>query len=163
FKLGDGVQLFAITDPPGSYIYDWTPALHLSCGDCPNPVATPDSTINYEIRVEDMFGCVDSAAITLEMLEICDETALIVPTGFTPNGDGQNDVLRVLGDSEVLVFRIFNRWGEVVFETTDPAAGWNGTYNGELLNRDVFVYYVEGRCQFDGSVMIRTGDVTLIR
>ena len=91
---------------------------------------------------------------------VCD---VMVPTAFTPNGDGQNDILYVRGTKVTDgVIEIYNRWGELVYTSKDPTTGWDGTYKGAQLNSDVFVYYIRATCP-DKTKIERKGTVTLIR
>lgn len=70
-----------------------------------------------------------------------------IPNAFTPNGDANNDIFRVRGEQiRELLVRVYDRWGEKVFETTTPGKGWDGTYKGKKVNPGVFVYYVESVC-----------------
>ncbi|MDB5284478.1 MAG: cell surface protein, partial [Bacteroidota bacterium] len=86
-----------------------------------------------------------------------------VPNAFSPNGDGINDVIKVEGRGIVeMVFRIFNRWGEKVFETNDVNQGWNGIYKGDLQEMDVFTYTVEATL-INGQVVPLKGNITLLR
>lgn len=86
-----------------------------------------------------------------------------VPSAFTPNGDGQNDILYARGIKVTnLQFEIFNRWGQMVFESKQVNDGWDGTFNGQPLNSEVFVYYVRATCP-DRTTIERKGSVTLIR
>jgi gliding motility-associated-like protein len=86
-----------------------------------------------------------------------------VPNAFTPNGDNENDVLFVRGQLlEKMVFRVFNRWGEMVFETYDRSSGWDGTFRGRQLDPDVYDWYLEATC-IDESQSIIKGNVTLMR
>ena len=163
FVLGNTISLNAKVLGAGRFSYRWFPTDHLSCVDCHNPIASPDSSKLYSVEVTDEFGCIDTASVQLHMLPVCYDESIVVPTAFTPNNDGENDIFRIRGNAEITIFRIFNRWGEIVFETNSASQGWNGTFNGKPLNRDVFVYYIEGICPLDGSPVIRTGDVTLIR
>jgi gliding motility-associated-like protein len=94
---------------------------------------------------------------------------IAVPTGFSPNGDGVNDILRVHGrkGARVKVFRVFDRWGELLYETgdfevNDPLRGWDGTFRGELLNSGVYVWYLVAGYP-DGSEESFQGQTTLIR
>ena len=95
---------------------------------------------------------------------LCSEDAVYVPNSFTPNGDGKNDLFRIrtYGLDHITVFRVFNRWGEMVFETTDINAGWDGTWRGALCFPAVYVWYIEGTC-FSGQQVVMKGNVTLIR
>ena len=92
-----------------------------------------------------------------------------MPNLFTPNGDGNNDVFYPRGEGlkGIRSFRIYNRWGQLVYERqnimlNDVNAAWDGKHNGSVLNPDVFVYVVEGICD-GGEVMIWKGDISLIR
>jgi gliding motility-associated-like protein len=147
--------------------FKWSPGESLNCIDCPDPTASPNKTTEYTITVYTDFGCVDSDKVTVKVL--CDESQLFIPNTFTPNGDGQNDVFypRGTGLDKVRSFRVYNRWGEVVFERSgmplnDAAYAWDGTYKGNVLPPDVFVYVVEATCE-GGEIMTIKGDVTLVR
>lgn len=88
---------------------------------------------------------------------------LYVPNAFSPNGDGVNDMLFPLGESfETFEFVVYNRWGQIVFQTTDRSIGWDGTFNGKPLNTDVFAYRLKGKT-FDGKEVLKTGNITLVR
>jgi gliding motility-associated-like protein len=89
---------------------------------------------------------------------------VFVPTGFSPNGDSQNDVLQLFvgNDVQSISFQVFNRWGELVFETTSPTVVWDGYYKGVLLNSGVFVYQMEIKFK-NGSREKRAGNITLVR
>jgi gliding motility-associated-like protein len=100
---------------------------------------------------------------------ICDKGQLFIPNLFSPNGDGMNDVFypRGVGLKEVTSFRVFNRWGEMIFEKTnialnDESMGWDGTYKGQSLPTDVFVYTLEGICE-TGEKISWKGDISLVR
>lgn len=85
-----------------------------------------------------------------------------VPTAFSPNDDGNNDMLFVLGSVTDLDFEIYNRWGQQVFKTTDRAIGWDGKFNGKPLNPDVFAYRISGTLP-NGDKVERKGNITLVR
>ncbi len=90
-------------------------------------------------------------------------TDVYVPTGFTPNNDGRNDVLRVIGTTvKKLEFGIYNRWGQRIFYTTDIRRGWDGTIKGMQQNSGTYVYYLKAEL-IDGSTRIKKGTITLIR
>jgi gliding motility-associated-like protein len=86
-----------------------------------------------------------------------------VPTGFSPNGDGNNDVLNVYGTLKASEFRleVYNRWGEKLFSTTDKSKGWDGTYNGADVPVGVYAYIY--RVNIEGKIIQKSGSVTLIR
>lgn len=145
----------------------WSPADNLSCSNCADPTAKPTKTTVYTVVVYSEYGCTDTDQVTIKVL--CDESQLFIPNTFTPNGDGQNDVFypRGNGIDKIKTFRIYNRWGEVVYERAgikinDESVAWDGTRNGTKLPPDVFVYIVEAECD-NGEIMTIKGDVTIIR
>ena len=85
-----------------------------------------------------------------------------VPTAFSPNGDGVNDILFVLGSVQNIEFEIFNRWGQVVFHTSDRSIGWDGTFDGKPLNPGVFAYHLTGTMA-NGNIVDNKGNITLVR
>ena len=161
FGVGN-VQLAATLDD--GYLYDWAFSPSLSDLDIPNPVATPEQTTTYELRITDQNGCTNEAFITITVVNPgCDDPFIYVPNGFTPNGDGKNDVLYVRGNNiDEMLFLVYNRWGEEVFRTTNPGDGWDGRFKGRLLDPDVFGYYLEVKC-FNGDEYFKKGNITLIR
>ncbi|MCB0567483.1 MAG: gliding motility-associated C-terminal domain-containing protein, partial [Phaeodactylibacter sp.] len=123
--------------------------------------------IRYEVTVRDSNGCVAEDDI---MIFVNRKRNVYIPSGFSPNDDGKNDRFYIFGDetvAQIRSFRIFNRWGESVYEIygfppNDPAFGWNGTFRGELMNPAVFAYMAEVEFS-DGEVVLFYGDVTLAR
>lgn len=147
--------------------FEWSPSSTLSCSDCADPVASPFKTTIYTVKVFSRYDCVDSTDVTISVL--CDESQLFIPNTFTPNGDGVNDIFMVRGNgiSTLKSFRVYNRWGEIMFERTnanvnDKNDGWDGTFNGSVLPPDVYVYTVEAFCE-NGELMKLKGDITIIR
>lgn len=163
FSDGEEVQLDAGVTIGNNFTYSWSPPLGLSCTDCPNPTVSPEDDITYHLTVTNELGCADSASIFLRKIFICNDDLIIVPNAFTPNGDGNNDRFNVRSELQVGLVRIYNRWGEIVFENIGGNQGWDGNYKGQKLNRDVFVYYIEATCEFNGKTIVKTGDITLIR
>ncbi len=105
-------------------------------------------------------GCIDTACKNVRGYVI---PLVDVPSGFSPNGDGINDLLHVLGYGiETMRFQIYNRWGQLVFETTDRFKGWDGTFKGEPQEMDVFGYLLDVTF-FDGSKRTKKGNITLLR
>ncbi len=145
----------------------WSPMATLSCETCSNPVASPLVTTTYYVKATSAYGCRSSDSVTVHIL--CDQSQLFIPNLFSPNGDGQNDVFYARGQGlkEISSFRVYNRWGEQVFERhhiqlNDEANAWDGTYKGAALSPDVFVYVLDGICD-TGSPISWKGDISLIR
>lgn len=146
------------SDPDVDYV--WTPSIWLDCPTCGITTATPLDTIFYVVTVTNSFGCVDSAGvlISVEIIE-----GIGVPSAFSPNNDGVNDVLYVQGYGiNELEFRVFNRYGQMVFESYDQSFGWDGTFQGKEEDPGVFVYYVLYK-NSAGEELILEGDVTLMK
>ncbi|MGB1217243.1 MAG: gliding motility-associated C-terminal domain-containing protein, partial [Saprospiraceae bacterium] len=166
FYPGEAVQIIVTVPEDANYAFDWIPTEGLNCTDCQNPIATVDSTTTFNALITDLdTGCESEITTQLVRLDVCSSDVLAVPNGFTPNDDGNNDILyvRSTGVSSIGVFRVFNRWGELLFETNSLSEGWDGTHKGKPVNPGVFVYYVEGICPIDGSKLLQKGNVTLIR
>lgn len=140
--VGDSLTL-PLDINAGLYNLIWTPEEGLTCIDCAFPRAQPLEDIVYELFITDILDCF-SANIVYD-IDIRPETFVKLPTTFTPNGDGNNDIVyaKGWGIKELLDYRIYNRWGELVFQTNDIDKGWDGYHNGELQNNDVYVYQVK--------------------
>lgn len=147
--------------------YNWSPDLRLSCIDCPNPYANPVKTQSYRVTVTDRYGCVATDNITIFV--VCADKNLFLPNTFSPNNDGTNDVFYPRGSGlfNVKALRIFNRWGEMVYERANFTAnnaslGWDGTFKGQKAPQDTYIYTVEIVCE-NSEVNSFKGNVTLIR
>jgi len=145
----------------------WLPANGLSCANCFSPDLIVRGKASYVAIVYNDLGC--PATDTINILEVCDEHFFWFANTFTPNGDGNNDWFypQGIGSYPVQHFMIYDRWGEIVFSAenivvNDPQAGWNGTFKGQTLKPDVYVYVMDALCSKGNKVVIR-GDVTLIR
>lgn len=143
--------------------YAWEFNTALSCLDCANPVAAIGTEPEkFHLSVVDEHGC--SAEDSLEVLVVgtCADN-VFVPQAFSPNGDEINDKLYVRGlVSELKYFRVFDRWGNLVFQTNNATEGWDGLYKGKKMNPAVFVYAVEAVCE-NGIPVFKKGNVTLVR
>ena len=145
----------------------WSPAATLSCDSCYNPVATPPGTTTYYVDVTSPNGCRGGDSVIIKV--ICDASQIFIPNSFTPNNDGINDVFypRGTGISQVKSFRIYNRWGELLFEKdnfnlNDVSSAWTGSFNGAPPRPDVYVYIVDAICN-NGEPLTIKGDVTIIK
>ena len=150
--------------PISSATYDWYPSTSLSNSNIYNPVASPETTTEYTVEVTSPNGCVDTTSVTVVVIELsCEEPFLFMPNAFSPNGDGENDILYVEGNAiEEMYLAIYNRWGEKVFESKDKNLGWDGTYKNQLLEPDVYGYYLTIKC-VGGDDFFKKGNINLIR
>lgn len=143
----------------GGGTYSWSPSDGLSCTSCQNPFASPLQTTTYKVIVTDTNGCMAADYVTISI--DCGE--VFVPNAFSPNNDNANDLECVFGKCiETMEFAIYDRWGEKVFETTDPKICWDGIYNGKLMETAVFVYYFNATL-VTGENIIKKGNISLIR
>lgn len=147
--------------------WSWSPVDYLNCPTCPGPVSTPRSDIEYTVTVFNRFGCESSDKVAIKL--VCEKSFVYIPNAFTPNNDHRNDVFYVKGKGirAIKSMRVFNRWGEVVFETVnvnieDSQKGWDGSYKGRPAETAAYIYAVELICD-TGEIFIRKGTVTLIR
>lgn len=147
--------------------YKWSPPNDLSCTECAAPLATPKETTTYKVVASNRFGCLAEDEVTIFIS--CDNSQVFIPNTFTPNGDGLNDRFYLSGSGIAVVdrIRVYNRWGELIWETRNIQAGeelkgWDGTYKGEPLTPDVYVYIVDATC-LNGTPMQLKGDISLIR
>lgn len=166
--VGNGVSL-PVTYSDSIATYAWTPSTRLDCTDCPNPYANPQFDITYKVSVEDIYGCKASRDITVNV--ICNQENYFIPNTFSPNADGMNDIFAPRGKAihRVNSMKIFNRWGELVWEKRNfmandrtPTGGWDGTYKGKPAQQDVYVYIIEFVCD-NAQIIPFKGNVTLIR
>jgi gliding motility-associated-like protein len=161
-----GVQLHA-TGSADVISWKWSPSPGLSCIDCPDPNAAPKQTTEYVVEVRNEGDCLAKDHLTIYV--VCNQGTLFIPNTFSPNGDGMNDRFYPRGKGVFMVksLRVFNRWGELVFErlnfnANDASAGWDGKYKGKTLSPDVFVYVCEIVCD-NNQLLSYKGDVTLLQ
>ena len=159
--VGQPLQLQA----SGGSSYVWSPTTGLNNPNISNPVGTYTNnmdSIQYKVVVADDIGCADSAFVKVVVYKVL--PTVFVPTAFTPNNDGLNDVVApiMVGIQKLNYFSIYNRWGELVFTTTQNKKGWDGTIGGRLQNTGVFVWMVSAE-DYSGQKIFLKGTVTLIR
>ncbi|HRY33057.1 MAG TPA: gliding motility-associated C-terminal domain-containing protein [Bacteroidales bacterium] len=159
---GVPVQLTATLLPGCTYA--WQPSQYLSRNDIPDPVALPPLSTTFTVTITDPWGCVFTDSVKVVVLEVfCREPYIYVPNAFSPNNDRKNDLLLVQSPYiESMQLFIYDRWGNKVFETRDPAVGWDGTWQGKACEQGVYVYYIEAGC-FNKETFKKKGNITLIR
>lgn len=170
--IGNSALLIAT----GGTAYEWSPSTSLSCTSCDSTVAAPTSTTEYCVTVTDSIGCYNSSCLKVNIEIPCPTNRdLVVPNALTPNGDGYNDELCLYGwDDCVAEFYIiiYDRWGEKVFESSDPSFCWDGVYKGKQLDPAVFVYFIVAKYETSGDnplsatsliEIVKKGNISLVR
>lgn len=148
---------------PSGYSYQWSPSVGVQYPTQQQTSAQVDVSTIYTFSVTDGI-CTKSDTVQIKTVNyLCGNAYIYVPNAFSPNSDGENDVLYVRGQMiENMLFRIFDRWGELIFESTNRLDGWDGTYKGKQLDPDVYDYYLQATC-IDGNEAIIKGNITLLK
>jgi gliding motility-associated-like protein len=150
----------------GGTSYQWSPATDLDETDISNPIGFYNGnydSIRYKVIVRNAAGCPDSAYVTVRIFRT--NPMFFVPNAFTPNRDGNNDFFRpiAVGMSRMDYFRVYNRWGQLVYSTTSfESPGWDGRIKGEDQGSNTYVWVVKGS-DYTGKEVFAKGTVTLIR
>jgi gliding motility-associated-like protein len=154
---GESVQLQA----SGGATYSWSPNASLSCDDCFNPMASPGVSTDYCVTVSDQNSCTSTECTRVELLKSCGE--IFIPTMFSPNGDGNNEKFVIEGNCIVSCdLRIFNRWGELVFQSQEQNNSWDGTYQGDKVPVGVFAYVFKYTNTANKTEEL-SGNITLVK
>ncbi len=145
----------------GGVAYEWTPVYPLNLASIQNPIAILDHDQLFEVKVTDVAGCVGTDKV---FIQVYNGPTFYVPNAFSPNGDGQNDLFKVVpvGISRTDWFRIFNRFGEMVFETNKWMKGWDGTFRGKKQPAGNYVWMVKGVDKY-GKVVEMKGTVLIVQ
>ena len=146
----------------GGGLYQWTPGTPLLNNPIiSNPLATLTDDTEFILMVQDEIGCKDYDTVKLRVLN---GPTFYIPNAFTPNGDGLNDIFRPtpVGIAKLEYFRVFNRYGELVYETHDISQGWDGTYKGKKQDLDNYVWVLRG-VDRKGQLKQLKGNVVLVR
>lgn len=138
------------------YTFTW-----IGLGNGSNIQVSPLSTTTYTVQVTDSNGCSATALITVIIEQLADN--IFIPNAFSPNGDGQNDVLLAKGNNLAAFYMaIYDRWGNKVFESNNINNGWDGSYNGKPMETGTYTYYANGSFT-DGKPFNKKGNITLVR
>ena len=151
-----------------SYEYEWISSVEVDCNDCNDLIIpNPENGTEYQLRVTNRnTDCSVELKTTLRLLNQCPEDLIQVPTAFSPNNDGQNDVLEIFLNPAlpaISSIKIFDRWGAKIYEGSNAGETWDGTANGEILPNGVYIYMIEADCPVLNNTMVKSGDITLIR
>jgi gliding motility-associated-like protein len=148
--------------------YTWTPLQDLECNDalCSLPIASIKNNICYTVKVTNIYGCSGSDNICVQVF--CKNSQVFIPNAFAPNGnvpENKKLIVRATGISSVKSFRVFNRWGKILYERSNfpPNSadfGWDGKVNGKMADTGVYIYTVDVICE-NGIPYTFKGNVTL--
>ncbi len=154
---GQRHQLFG----SGGAQYNWTPTAPLANANVQNPVATLSKDTRFTLVVRDVIGCLGYDTV---FIKVYNGPTYYTPNAFTPNNDGRNDVFRAVpaGIVKTEYFRVFNRYGQLVFETNKWLKGWDGTFQGKPQAGGAYVWILKGTDK-DGKTIEQKGTVLLIR
>jgi gliding motility-associated-like protein len=170
-ELGDSVTLTPLNNLGGFTIisYLWNPTEGLDCSFCDRVTAAPERNTTYTLRIEDINGCSAEDRVSIAVRSI---RRVYIPSAFSPNFDGFNDVFTIhagKGVDQIVSVLIFDRWGNQLHEQTDLALpadgtvlGWDGHFRGRLMDPGTYVYAVTVRF-LDGRELIYRGDVNILR
>jgi gliding motility-associated-like protein len=151
----------------GNYSYTWNPLVGLSDYSIPNPIFNYDKSTEYTVTMRSAMGCLTVDTIQVKMVADAPGVLppeLFVPKAWTPNGDGKNDLLLPFPAKirELKYFRVYNRWGQLMFETNQLLRGWNGIFNGKPQAMDSYSWIAEA-IGLDGTTIKRSGTSALLR
>lgn len=155
--IGNSLQLTG----SGGVTYQWTPNYRITDANTATPTVSPLQNTTYTLLVTDINGCTDTDTVRISVKSIDD---VFIPSAFSPNGDGRNDIFRLVpfGLTELERFQIFNRWGQMVFDAGSLTDGWDGTFGGEPQPQGTYIFYLSG-FDYKGDAIIRKGNITLLR
>lgn len=161
-ELGESSQLEAFSSVVNDY--SWVPDSTLSALNIADPLATPAVTTTYTVEINDGL-CPNKADVTVYVkLPECIEGKIFVPNAFSPNGDGNNDVFYVRSSAPIdgFYFAVYDRWGQMLFETYDQSSGWDGTFELKQLSPAAFAWYCSGFCEGGEEFFIK-GNVSILK
>jgi gliding motility-associated-like protein len=152
-----------LTGSPSGFTTTWTPIDAVQNPSALQTTALIEENTLFTFTASDGICSKSDTVLIKVMTFLCDKSYVYVPNAFSPNGDGENDVLFVRSALlKELEFRVFNRWGEMVFESNSTQIGWDGTFRNKPLTPDVYDYYLKAVC-VEGEEKILKGNVTLLR
>ena len=145
--------------------YEWFPTTGVDDPNVPDPIISPSTTTSYQVEMSDSICTqIDSIRIVVVDPATVECGDIFLPTAFTPNDDGLNDrfgISNPFSTGEILAFEIYDRWGNIVFSTTNVLEKWDGSHRGAPVNSGVFLYKLQFRC--DNNEGMLSGSVTVIR
>jgi len=141
--------------------YSWVPATGLNNNNIADPLASLQLDQTYFITVTSPDGCIDKDTVSIKVYK---GPEFYVPTAFSPNNDGRNDVFRAIspGVPQLDFFVVWSRWGQEVFRTQSLSGAWDGTFKGIMADAGTYVWMIQGK-DYLGRTFNRKGTVTLVR
>jgi gliding motility-associated-like protein len=141
--------------------YKWLPPFYLDNINSPNPTYTGNKPMVYVVKIQNIEGCVTVDTVAVNVFQNID---ILVPKAFSPNADGHNDLLDVftIGIKDFKFFRVFNRWGQLLYETRNADQKWDGTYHGVKQPSETYVWIAEG-IGIDDKIVQKRGQTILLR
>ena len=141
--------------------FNWNPSTGLSNPNISNPLATLNNQQLYKVVITDNAGC---NVVDTQLVRIFNGYDVFVPSGFSPDGDHVNDILRpiLIGIKNINYFKVFNRWGQLIFETNQMNNGWDGTYLSKPQPSETYIWMIEA-VDLNDKIIDKSGKSTLIR
>ena len=165
-NIGQSINLTPVISADVTKV-TWSPTSGIVEYNFPGILVKPNQQTTYTVEAKNDGGCLTRDKVTIFV--ICNGSNIFIPNTFSPNGDGANDIFypRGTGLFKIKTLRLFNRWGELIFEknnfpANDPAYGWDGMYKGVKLGSDVFVYLIDVICD-NKMVLTYKGNIALIQ
>jgi minor extracellular serine protease Vpr len=145
----------------GGASYNWSPASGLNNATISNPIFNFNAEVDYTITITTGIGCVIKDT---QLVRVFKAKEIYVPKGFSPNGDGSNDKIfpRLVGVRLLTYFKVFNRWGQLLYQTSNENEGWDGYFKGTKQPMEAYVWIAEG-IDVDNNIIKRTGTFLLLR
>ena len=162
--INQPIQFNASSNDTTEDIYQWSPTTYLNSANIPNPTGIYPAgveSITYQVRATDTYGCFGIAPITVKIFQT--KPDIFVPNAFTP-GMSSNNIFRPIpvGVSTLQYFKVYNRWGQLVYSTSKIGEGWNGSLGGKLQDAGTFVWMVQGT-DYTGRIIAKKGTMVLVR
>ncbi len=154
------IQLYTGVTTSG-FNFHWEPAYGLNDSTSVSPIASPDVNTNYTLVIETADGCQVKYSMTVNV----DAANIYIPNAFSPNGDDRNDIYNIIYSCGFALeyFRIYNRWGQMVWQTYDIDEGWDGNFVEVPCGIGVYTYVIAGRNSYNNEGVMMNGNVTLVR
>ncbi|MBL7807320.1 MAG: gliding motility-associated C-terminal domain-containing protein [Saprospiraceae bacterium] len=165
-EIMEGDSSMLLADLPGAISYSWMQSNTLTDLGVADPLAFPLQTTTYTVTALLPNGCQKSGSVTVRVPPpVCAEPLVFFPTGFSPNGDGENDALQLESSLNIssVYWAIFNRWGEKIYEATQLADSWDGNYKGQPQPAETYGFILRVVCQEGQPAWTKKGNVTLLR